>query len=311
MFLSIKKIIMTMALLIGATTVYAQTFQLPANGDGVVGQLDSATLTAGQTLGEFTEQYDVGYYELLEANPQLNPEKLYSGTRVIIPHRYVLPQTPHEGIVINLAELRLYYYPPAENTVVTMPIGIGRQGWNTPEGTFKVIEKIPNPSWHVPASVAADMASQGIILPKVVPPGPDNPLGQFAMRLSLPNYLIHGTNRPQGVGRRVSAGCIRMYPKDIASLFQMVATGTPVTIVNEPFKAGWLNGQLYMEAHQPLSEQRQQLNNNLTALWVGSIDQATAATPATVNWNKAQTIANQQSGIPQVIGKVGAEQAST
>jgi L,D-transpeptidase ErfK/SrfK len=298
----VKKIIGTALLSMLAIQASATTYQLPADGD-VVGSLQMATLRSGVSLSTVVENYDIGYYELLEANPQMNPQQPYVGQRVVIPTQYVLPLAPRQGIVINLAELRLYYYPPGQNVVVTEPIGIGRMGWDTPTGTFKIIEKIPNPTWHVPASIAEDSAKQGIVLPKTIPPGPDNPLGAYAMRLSLPNYLIHGTNRPAGVGRRVSSGCIRMYPEDIASLFQMVAVGTPVTIVNQPFKAGWLNGQLYFEAVQPLSEQRSQLGNGLTSLWVQAIDDAIAGTNAQVNWNKAEMLANQQSSIPQVIGK--------
>ncbi|MFN7096617.1 MAG: L,D-transpeptidase family protein [Gammaproteobacteria bacterium] len=282
----------------------AATYSLPTDAD-VVGSLQMTTLRSGVSLSTVVENYDIGYYELLEANPQMNPLHPYVGQRVIIPTQYVLPQAPRQGIVINLAELRLYYYPPGQNVVITEPIGIGRMGWNTPTGTFKIIEKIPNPTWHVPASIAADQASQGVILPKTIPPGPDNPLGAYAMRLSLPDYLIHGTNKPAGVGRRVSSGCIRMYPEDIASLFQMVAVGTPVTIVNQPFKAGWLNGQLYLEAVQPLSEQRSQMGSNLLQLMAQAVDNATAGTNAVINWNKAEMIANQQSSIPQVIGKAG------
>lgn len=304
MFDYFKSIIMLVFCLVSVSS-YATTFPLPANGGDVVGKMEMATLQTGVSLSTLVENYDIGYYELLEANPQMNPTRPYAGTRVLIPTQYVLPEAPHAGIVINLAELRLYYYPPGQNVVVTEPIGIGRQGWDTPEGTFKVIEKITNPTWHVPASIAEDSAKQGIILPPTIPPGPDNPLGNYAMRLSLPNYLIHGTNRPAGVGRRVSSGCIRMYPEDIESLFAMVAVGTPVTIVNQPYKAGWLNGELYLESHEPLSEQRSKFNSQqMAALWVQSIDKEVTGTNAIINWNKAELVAKQQSGIPQVIAKV-------
>lgn len=305
MLLFVKRLLCVLFLSLVAVEAYAATYQLPADGGDVVGALQMATLRSGVSLSTVVENYDIGYYELLEANPQMNPLHPYVGQRVVIPTQYVLPQASRQGIIINLAELRLYYFPPNQNVVVTEPIGIGRQGWDTPEGTFKIVEKIPSPAWHVPASIAADSAKQGIILPAVVPPGPDNPLGNYAMRLSLPNYLIHGTNKPAGVGRRVSSGCIRMYPEDIASLFAMVAVNTPVTIVNQPFKAGWLNGQLYLEAHQPLSEQRSKVGNDLSPLWVKAIDQEVAGTQTMVNWNKAGLVANQQSGIPQVIGKTG------
>ena len=303
MFVPIKRLIGGCLLALVAAQASAATYPLPVDGD-VVGQTQMATLQSGVSLSTVAENYDIGYYELLEANPQMNPLRPYVGQRVLIPTQYILPQTARKGIIINLAELRLYYFPADQSVVVTEPIGIGRMGWNTPEGEFKIIEKIPQPTWHVPASIAADSAKQGVVLPKSIPPGPDNPLGNYAMRLSLPDYLIHGTNRPAGVGRRVSSGCIRMYPEDIAALFQMVPVGTPVTIVNEPFKAGWLDGHLYFEAVQPLTEQREKLGTDLSTLWVKAIDQAIAGTHTQVNWNKAGMLAKQQSGIPQIIGKI-------
>lgn len=304
MSLFFNRLVLASALLLVSLTASATTYRLTPGSD-MVGELQSGTLKGGQTLNAFAETYDIGYYELLEANPHLNPLKAIAGMRVTIPTQYLLPNAPREGIIINLAELRLYYFPVGQNIVVTEPIGIGRQGWDTPEGTFSIKEKIVDPTWHVPASIAEDMASQGVVLPKTIPPGPDNPLGQYAMRLSLPNYLIHGTNRPDGVGLRVSAGCIRMYPKSIAELFAQVPVGTPVTIVNQPFKAGWAQNELMMEAHQPLTEQRKQHNDNLTSLWVDAIDKMTAGKAAIVEWNKVALIAKQQSGIPNVIGKIG------
>ncbi len=303
MLFSFRCLLMTAAMLLTFSNASAATYPLLPNSD-VVGELQTGTLNGGQTLNAFAQSYDIGYYELLEANPHLNPLKAMAGSRVVIPTRYVLPNAPHQGIIINLAELRLYYFPPAENIVITEPIGIGRQGWDTPEGTFTIKEKIEDPTWHVPASIAADMASQGIILPKEIGPGPDNPLGRFAMRLSLPNYLIHSTNRPEGVGLRASAGCIRMYPESIEKLFPLIAIGTPVTIVNQPYKTGWSDGELFLEAHQPLKEQRNQFNGNLSSLWVDSIDKITANQPADLQWKKVAEVAHQQTGIPTVIGKM-------
>ena len=286
------------------TSAEALTYNLPATGIDTVGKVQHIRLASGQSLTDVARKYDIGYYELVEANPRVNPVHLVNGTPIIIPTRYVLPDAPRKGIVINLAELRLYYYPKDSDKVITMPIGIGRQGWDTPTGTFKITQKIKNPAWHVPKSIAEDMAQNGVILPKVVPAGPNNPLGQYAMRLSLPSYLIHGTTVPAGVGRRVSAGCIRMFPEDIKSLFAMVPSGTPVRIINEPYKLGYDGKQLVMESHKPLSEMRHKYSDNLQAIWVDAIDHfmAEQKTPTVVNWAQVDAVAKAQMGIPQSIG---------
>jgi len=287
----------------------ASTFPLPPGDNAAVGQVKQIRLKPGDSLANIARANDIGYYELLEANPKLNPIRLVNGTPLVIPTQYLLPNAPRQGIVINLAELRLYYYPAGQNVVVTKPISIGRQGWNTPEGTFKVVEKIDHPSWYVPKSIAAEMANQGVILPAVVPPGPDNPLGNYAMRLSLPNYLIHGTVDPTSIGRRVSSGCVRMYPEDIESLFNMVPVGTPVQIVNQPYKVGLVNNQVAMESHQPLSEMRAQLGNMPAhTLWVNAVNQFAAqqAVPLTINWQDVSKTAQAETGIPMVVGQVNA-----
>ncbi len=301
---------MAKSLLIAALSIpigsMALTFPLPPGDNAVVGQVKEVRLKPGDSLSTIARNNDIGYYELLEANPTLNPMRLINGTPVLIPTQYILPDAPRDGIVINLAELRLYYYPAGQNVVVTKPISIGRQGWNTPEGTFKVVERIDHPSWYVPKSIAADMASQGIMLPPVVPPGPDNPLGEYALRLSMPNYLIHGTVSPDSIGRRVSSGCIRLYPEDIQELFSMVPVGTPVHIVNQPYKIGLVNNQVAMESHQPLSEVRAQISGDPKSLWVDAVNQFAGeqSTPLTINWKDVTQTAKAETGIPAVIGQV-------
>lgn len=285
----------------------ALTFPLPPGNNAVVGQVKQVRLKPGDSLSALARANDIGYYELLEANPTLNPTtRLINGTPVLIPTQYVLPDAPRDGIVINLAELRLYYYPVGQNIVVTKPISIGRQGWNTPEGTFKVVEKIEHPSWNVPKSIAAEMAQQGIMLPPVVGPGPDNPLGDYAMRLSLPSYLIHGTVSPDSIGRRVSSGCVRLYPEDIQELFSMVPVGTPVHIVNQPYKIGLVNNQVAMESHQPLSEIRTQVGTDPQSLWVNAVNQFASQQPTalTIDWKNVSKTAQAETGIPVVIGTV-------
>ena len=214
--------------------------------------------------------------------------------------QFVLPDAPREGLVLNLAAMRLFYYPrPGTDEpprVITHPIGIGREGWRTPLGVSRITEKIVQPTWTVPASVRREHANKGDPLPPVVPPGPENPLGDFAMRLSIPSYLIHGTNQPYGVGLRVSHGCVRLYPEDIARLFPEVPKGTRVTIVNQPYVAGWRNGQLYLEAHQPLAEDAKRWGTSLKPMERAIA--AKAGAQGDVNWDKARQVAYEARGIP-------------
>jgi L,D-transpeptidase ErfK/SrfK len=197
-------------------------------------------------------------------------------TPVYLPTMLVVPDAPRDGLIINLPSMRLLYFVAAADdadgqvhAVTSNPIGIGREGWATPIGKARITTKTANPSWYPPASVRAEHEALGDPLPSVVPPGPDNPLGAFKMRLSLPNYLIHGTNKPAGVGMRVSHGCIRLYPEDIATLFERVPTKTPVYLVNEPVLAGWRDGELFLEVHPPLAEDERDL--------VASAEQVVAA----------------------------------
>jgi L,D-transpeptidase ErfK/SrfK len=182
----------------------------------------------------------------------------------------VLPAAPRRGVVLNIATKRLFYFPEvAEGEVphvLTYPIGIGRVGWETPLGSAKVVSKARDPHWFVPASVRREHAEQGDPLPAVVPPGPDNPLGQFVLKLDMPGYLIHGTNQPYGVGMRVSHGCVRLYPENIDTLYSLVDIGTPVTIVNQPYLIGLYDGQVFFESHKPLEDDSVDTAQHLDAL---------------------------------------------
>jgi L,D-transpeptidase ErfK/SrfK len=215
----------------------------------VIGANKTYKVKQNESLIEIARKFDIGFNEIADSNPDLDP--FVPGTRVPveIPTSWVLPDVnPYDGIVINLAEMRLYYFFKKDRSslVGTFPIGIGSEGNNTPLGHFSVIQKIVNPSWYVPESIRKEKPT----LPKVIPPGPDNPLGTHALRLSLGTILIHGTNKPYGTGRRVSHGCIRMYPEDIPKLFQLVTIGTRVTIVNQSIKVGVKNNEVYIEVHK-------------------------------------------------------------
>jgi L,D-transpeptidase ErfK/SrfK len=236
--------------------VYAPTathrFQFDPARTEVVGQLQVTTVGPDDTISDIARRFNLGYEEVLRANPGVDPWLPGVGRQLVLPTRFVLPDAPYEGLVVNLAALRVYYYPKRKEgevlqTVITHPIGIGKVGWQTPEGVTKVTAKRKDPIWTVPVSVRAEHKKNGDPLPARVGPGPDNPLGAFAMNLGWPSYLIHGTNKPYGVGMRSSHGCIRLYPEDIAPLFQAMSIGMKVTVVNQPIAFGWEGDALHMQ----------------------------------------------------------------
>lgn len=287
-----------------AQSVSALTYSLPAAGE-VVGELKTTIAKPGDDIAHIAREHDMGFTEIEEANPNLDPDNITPGTVVVIPSRFILPNTPHNGLVINLAEMRLYYYPKNKKEVITHPLGIGREGDDTPIGVLKVIQHIPSPTWHVPQSILKSHALQGENLPKSVPPGPDNPLGKFAMRLSNLTYLIHGTNDPYGgIGLRSSSGCLRLYPEDIETLYRQVSNGTNVYIVNEPYKAGWLKEDLYIESHVPLEQKSDKEIENTTQVR-NVVELATKNRQAQVDWDKVVEISSETQGWPQVIGRAG------
>jgi L,D-transpeptidase ErfK/SrfK len=218
-----------------------------SNDNTVIGSLKTYKTKKGDSLIELARKFHLGYNEITAANPKLDPFVPGEGVTLNIPTAWVLPElSSYEGIVINLSEMRIYYFPATKSAVVTFPIGVGDEGKETPVGTFQIIEKTVHPSWHVPESIRKEKPE----LPKIVPPGPDNPLGSHAMRLSERTILIHGTNRPYAVGRKASHGCIRMYPEDIPKFFAMVPNKSKVHIIRQPIKVGTANNRVYMEIHK-------------------------------------------------------------
>jgi L,D-transpeptidase ErfK/SrfK len=217
----------------------------------------------------------------------------------------VLPDAPRQGIVINVPSMRLLYYTASRDAgesepqieVTSHPIGIGQEGWATPLGEATVTQKARDPVWYVPVSVRKEHAARGDPLPSVVQPGPDNPLGRFAMALSLPGYLIHGTNKPAGVGMRSSHGCIRLYPDDIEALFDRVKNGTPVRIVNQPVLAGWRDGQLFLEVHRPLIEDERDMAAEVEQVLARAVTRAGGA-PVEIDRDVIQKVLAEQRGIP-------------
>ena len=241
----------------GTGAANAAEYPLPPGNSRLIGENTTYVVpNDGKPLEAAAAKYQIGLIGMLEANPGTDPYLPKPGTVLTIPSQMLLPDTKREGIVVNLAELRLYYYPKGEDKVIVLPIGIGQLGRNTPEMVTSVSQKIPNPTWTPTANIRKAYLKDGIKLPGMVPAGPDNPMGLFAMRLSAGTgqYLIHGTNANFGIGMRVSSGCIRLRPDDIEALFNMVPKGTRVQIINQPIKvAVEPDGKRYIEVHQPLS----------------------------------------------------------
>ena len=254
--MKVKRRLLALIFLVLPCIGSAEVYDLPPAGNDVVGALTIIKARAEDTLIDIARRHGLGYEDIVRANPDVDTWLPGEGTEVILPTRYVLPPGERRGLILNLAEYRLYYFPEAaageRALVMTYPISIGRMDWETPLGRTSVISKVTNPSWYPPASVRAEHEADGDPLPRIVPPGPKNPLGKHAMKLGLPGYLIHGTNRPAGVGMRVTHGCIRLFPEDIGFLFGQVGVNTLVRIINEPVKIGWDGDELVVEVHQTL-----------------------------------------------------------
>jgi L,D-transpeptidase ErfK/SrfK len=281
-------------------------FPLAEDGSNVVGHLQGFVASQADSFVEIGRRFNVGYEELKLANPGVDPWIPGEGTLVVIPSRYVLPDAPRTGIVLNLAEMRLYYYPEPEDgglprEVITHPVSIGQVGWNTPLGTTSVVMKLTDPAWYPSASIRAAAKAEGNPLPLVVPPGPDNPLGHHALGLGFRGYFIHGTNKPGGLGMRVSRGCVRMFPEDIARLYADLPVGTPVHIVNQAIKMGWKAGVLFMEAHPGSGEL--ELGAGLSG--TDAVRRVVASTSGEqsklVRWERVAAVAETLTGIPYAI----------
>lgn len=280
-----------------ACPVYAAEF---AREDDVIGKVTHYRVHKGDTLYEIARYHDIGIVELLAANPGVDPWMPETGKELTITSMHVLPPAPREGIVINLSELRLFYYLE-DGKVMSFPIGIGREGWQTPLGATKILRKRENPIWTPPPSIRKENPD----LPETFPPGPDNPLGQYALDLGLPGILIHGTNRPYGVGKRSSHGCIRLYPEDIATLFTWVEKGTPVNIIDTPFKLGWKGDTLFLEI-TPTQQQADSIAEYgmPSAISMPEIyDIIWNFTEADIDWYAMEEAIGQYRGIPVAVGK--------
>ncbi len=285
-----------------------QRFELAPDQD-VVGVVQLTTTSKEDTLTDIARRFNVGYEEILRANPHVDPWLPGANKQIVVPTQFILPNAPRQGVVINIAAMRLFYFPKHKagesQVVLTHPIGIGKVGWATPEGVTHITRRQKDPVWRVPVSVLKEHKENGEVLQPVIGPGPDNPLGEYAFYLQWPSYLIHGTNKPAGVGLRSSHGCIRLYPEDIAQLFEMVPIGTEVRVVNQPFVFGWQDGQLEMQAFDVLEDdprdwkkaQRKLLSKSLAA----SLQKQLKSHDEQVDWQLVSSLAHDPRGVPVVI----------
>ncbi|MDI1231980.1 MAG: L,D-transpeptidase family protein [Methylobacter sp.] len=264
----------------------ATTYAMPENTqDSVITQypdgIPLAHTDEDETLLDVARRFLLGQTEIVRLNPDIDRWLVKKGEIVRLSNKRILPDSPHDGITLNISEYRMYYYPPtkkgeAPKQVMSYAHGVGRQDWKTPLGKTRITRKIMNPSWHPPESIRREHAANGDPLPVVVAPGPNNPLGTRALHLALPGeYRIHGTDvdKIHGIGMQITHGCVRMYPKDVEELYDMVAVGTPVYIVKQPIKVGWLDNVLYVEAHPDLEGEETTLEQRF-AVALGLIEKA-------------------------------------
>ena len=293
--------------IVGAAPALATEYPLATPDVLVVGEDQSVQTVYEDTLYDLARKFSLGSEEVIRVNPGVDPWLPGAGAQVIIPGRHILPPGPHEGIIINLPEHRLYYYPkplrgqPAQ--VITYPVSIGKMDWHTPIGLTHVIAKEKNPVWYPPESVRKEHAAAGDPLPARVPSGPDNPLGLFAMRLAAGNgtYMIHGTNNPIAVGMPVTHGCIRLYPEDVAQLFPMIPVGMPVRIINQPVKVAWVDGELLLEAHPPVDAEGQSFEpdvDQFAELLRAAVGDSTVA----IHWDYAREVLQKADGVLATVG---------
>jgi L,D-transpeptidase ErfK/SrfK len=290
-----------------ASPAGATVYTLTHPDDAVFGEDQTVVTVYEDTLYDLARAYSLGSEELIRVNPGVDPWLPGAGKVIVIPGRHILPPGPHEGIVVNLPEHRLYYYPKPQRgkpqQVITYPVSIGKMDWRTPLGLTHVIAKQKDPTWFPPASVRKEHAEAGDPLPASVPPGPDNPLGAYAMRLAAGNgtYLIHGTNNPIAVGLAVTHGCIRMYPDDVAALFPLVPVGTPVRLINDPIKVAWVNGELLLEAHPPVNAEGQSFEPNVDQ-FSELLQKALGDTVVAIHWDYAREVLQKADGVIATVG---------
>jgi len=291
-------VLLSLASAFASASASAASFPLPAGGGTVVGEVRVVRLDdARNTLLDIARHYDLGYDEILAANPGVPVWTPGAGARIVVPTEFILPPKPWLGVVINVSRRRLYYFPapaPGETRrVFTFPIGIARPGWPTPLGRTRIVAKFKDPSWIVPKDILDEHHQEGEPdFPTYIPPGPDNPMGMLAMQTGFPQIFIHAASRPWGVGMRVSHGCLHLYPEDAATLFPLLRVGTPVRIVNQPLMVGARDGRLYLSASPPVADYPG-VGDSLTRAVraVVQFEGAHGDVRLTVDWNRAVHLA--------------------
>lgn len=295
--------ILGLCLFLSSWQLHAERYKLPTDGGAIIGQMTMITAKESDTFIELARKFGLGFQEMVLANPKIDPWLPGKGTQVVIPTRFILPDATRKGLILNRAEMRVYYYPKAEpGYVYTYPISIGKEGWGTPNAKTSIIGMKKDPTWTVPASILKEHEENNDPLPPTVPPGPDNPLGKYAIRLGLAGYLIHGTNNPRGIGMKVTHGCVRLHPDDIQDLFSRVSISTPVAIVNQPYKLAWLNGKLYAEMHPNEGDESGGNSRHLTQFVQAIISATKSKKDYKVDWMLANQMARNKTGLPISVG---------
>jgi L,D-transpeptidase ErfK/SrfK len=302
----ISKLLATLVMA-GSTVAGATQYPLSSPEALVFGDVETITAHGEDTLPDLARRYSLGFEEIQRANPGVDLWLPGEGRTIVVPGQRLLPPGVREGIVVNLPEHRLYYFPKPKKgetpQVITFPVSIGKMDWNTPLGKTKIVDKRKDPTWTPPESVRKEHEERGDPLPKVVKAGPDNPLGAYAMRLGISPgaYLIHGTNNPIAVGMAITHGCIRMYPEDIEALFPLVPLNTPVWLVNEPIKVARVNGQVWLEVHPPVDAQGQVTAVDIEGFYALA-NAALGETPAAIHWDYVLATLKEANGLPQMVG---------
>jgi L,D-transpeptidase ErfK/SrfK len=315
-----------MLLIVTTYSAIAQEFILPPDDVDIVGEISTTEAVHEDTIIDIARRYNVGFTEIVSANPNADRWLLKEGTKITLPTRYILPRVPREGIVVNSPEMRLYYFPPAiagqAKKLITHPVSVGRTDWGTPLGITKILAKIVDPVWNPPESIRKAEALEGNILPKVVPAGPDNPLGKYAMRLAVGggSYLIHGTDKRKemGIGLQVTHGCMRMYSEDIENLFKQVPVNMKVNLIDQPVKLGWWSDILFIEVTTPLEqdlglkedeelpqeELEEIIQNKLRPLVLEKVKSESERRMFTVNPSALKRAIEEHNGIPVAISRL-------
>lgn len=295
---------------VGLPPVATHRFEFDPVRDEVMGLIQKTVVGPEDTLPDIARRFNIGYEEIVRANPGVDPWLPGAGREIVLPTQFVLPNAPREGIVINVPAMRLFYFPKrakdepkdAPAVVYTYPIGIGKVGWATPEGVTKVLKRTEDPTWRVPASIRKEHLEMGDELPPVVGPGPDNPLGKHSFTLGWPSYLVHGTNKPYGVGMRSSHGCIRLYPEDIAHLFEAVPIGTQLRVVNQPFLIGHSADDIVMQSYGVMEDDKRAWDKARRKLIEKSITQNTRKIleerALEIDWVRVDALAHESRGVP-------------